>query len=319
MSGTELAYAPTLSCYAGRDATRVGSVQSGTAYARTNLPVQIYAALCRAIALDSADAMRGSKSAYAAICLRACYAMPGTGLAYAARNRVRYAMCGTELAYAAMRRSVCCYAASGTDIAYASARCILRRREGRSATLSAYARAMQCPRMLLPVYPQEGSSSRHGSLSPYGNAVRCAVLTQRMVLSLPAYARAMRCPRMLLCGMRYWPSVCCYAVCGTGLAYAATRCAVLKGRMLRRVCDRFHRQRQAGYAMSGTERLCGTVCRCPVLRQPMLLPGGRRLSEDASRSVCDVRYCDSVCCYWHSVCYYAMSGTGIAYVTTQCP
>eukprot|EP00961_Rhodomonas_salina_P078564 1056390-Rhodomonas_salina.1 len=39
-----------------------------------------------------------------------------------------------------------------------------------------------------------------------------------------AYA-AMRCAvlrlRMLLCGVRYRASVCCYAVCGTGRAYAA--------------------------------------------------------------------------------------------------
>eukprot|EP00961_Rhodomonas_salina_P013557 181762-Rhodomonas_salina.2 len=48
---------------------------------------------------------------------------------------------------------------------------------------------------------------------------------KRLVVS--AYTPATRCPvltwRMLLCGVRYWPSVCCYAMSGTDLASTATR------------------------------------------------------------------------------------------------
>eukprot|EP00961_Rhodomonas_salina_P083403 1120188-Rhodomonas_salina.1 len=43
------------------------------------------------------------------------------------------------------------------------------------------------------------------------------------------------------------PSVGCYAVCGTEIPYAATRCAVLSARMLLGAC----------FAMSGTDLAYG--------------------------------------------------------------
>eukprot|EP00961_Rhodomonas_salina_P301319 3940411-Rhodomonas_salina.2 len=45
----------------------------------------------------------------------------------------------------------------------------------------------------------------------------------------------------MVCDVRYWPSVCCYAVCGTGLAYAAMRRAVLSSRMARHAARARHR------------------------------------------------------------------------------
>eukprot|EP00961_Rhodomonas_salina_P132036 1777522-Rhodomonas_salina.1 len=52
--------------------------------------------------------------------LRACYAMSGTDLGYAAIGlRACYAMSGTDLAYATIGLCVC-YAMSGTDLAYAA-------------------------------------------------------------------------------------------------------------------------------------------------------------------------------------------------------
>eukprot|EP00961_Rhodomonas_salina_P295572 3935582-Rhodomonas_salina.1 len=56
-----------------------------------------------------------------------------------------------------------------------------------------------------------------GTEIAYG-AMGCAVPGYGVVLY-----DAMECARMVLCGVLYWDSVWCYAVCGTELGYAATR------------------------------------------------------------------------------------------------
>eukprot|EP00961_Rhodomonas_salina_P112307 1511564-Rhodomonas_salina.1 len=88
---------------------------------------------------------------------------------------------------------------------------------------------------------------------------------------------------LLLCGVWYWRSVCCYAVCGTGVAYAAMRCgtgtrnaAVLCGVWLwRSVCS---------YAVCGTG-VAYAAMRCVALLQGVLLRG---------------------VWLWHTVCCYAL-------------
>eukprot|EP00961_Rhodomonas_salina_P210556 2843238-Rhodomonas_salina.1 len=68
--------------------------------------------------------------------------------------------------------------------------------------------------------------------------MRCAVLSLRMLLynlqywaSVCCYALAVQCAVLSLCTRLFLRGVRvgCYAMCGTELAYAATRCAVLGG------------------------------------------------------------------------------------------
>eukprot|EP00961_Rhodomonas_salina_P090444 1217015-Rhodomonas_salina.1 len=61
---------------------------------------------------------------------------------------------------------------------------------------------------------------------------------------------------MLLCAVRYWRSVCCYALCGTGVAYAAE--------LIQAVC----------YIVCGTETTYDPT-ECAVLTEAMLLPAPR--------------------------------------------
>eukprot|EP00961_Rhodomonas_salina_P059404 797787-Rhodomonas_salina.1 len=63
---------------------------------------------------------------------------------------------------------------------------------------------------------------------------------------------------MLLCAVRYCPSVCCYALSGSALAYAAMRCPVLPPG----VCC---------YALSSTAPLVYAAMRYPVLAYCMVL------------------------------------------------
>eukprot|EP00961_Rhodomonas_salina_P301177 3940357-Rhodomonas_salina.1 len=131
--------------------------------------------------------------------------------------------------------------------------------------------------------------------------------------------------RYPLCHVRYWHSVCCYAMYGAEIAYAAMPCPVLAYRML---------LRGIRYAMSGTEIAYGATP-CPVpygaTRCPRMLLCHVRywhtvwcyaVSGTAYRMVlCHVRYRMVLCHvrYWHSICCYAMSGTEIAYAAMPCP
>eukprot|EP00961_Rhodomonas_salina_P094706 1274579-Rhodomonas_salina.3 len=136
--------------------------------------------------------------------------------------------------------------------------------------------------------------------------MRCPVLTSAMVLrgatvgaEAHDYAIQLRAatgryrPTRLLRDIRYWHSVWCYAMSGTGLAYAATlldyavspyapptRCP----RMLLR----------AGYAMSGTDvayvaTMSGPDVACGTMSGTDIACGGTRESEAASTSRGDVR------------------------------
>eukprot|EP00961_Rhodomonas_salina_P155046 2088642-Rhodomonas_salina.6 len=101
---------------------------------------------------------------------------------------------------------------SGTGIAYA---------DRTSSTDLAHA-AAPCPALCLSVAVDDAK----GQVAPYAHAMRCPVLTYRMVL--PAYARAMPYPvlaqRMMLC----------YTMSGAEKAHGvpayarATRCLVLR-------------------------------------------------------------------------------------------
>eukprot|EP00961_Rhodomonas_salina_P293729 3933990-Rhodomonas_salina.4 len=57
----------------------------------------------------------------------------------------------------------------------------------------------------------------------------------------------------------YWRSVCCYALCGTGIAYAVMRCAVGERPCAMRL--------RACYAVSSTEVLLAyaRATQCPIL------------------------------------------------------
>eukprot|EP00961_Rhodomonas_salina_P257046 3473416-Rhodomonas_salina.2 len=60
--------------------------------------------------------MAGTEIAYAAVGLRACYAMSGTDIPYAGSARVVRGT-GAERRYSSLRYLLChCYAVSGTDV-----------------------------------------------------------------------------------------------------------------------------------------------------------------------------------------------------------
>eukprot|EP00961_Rhodomonas_salina_P092647 1246879-Rhodomonas_salina.2 len=113
--------------------------------------------------------------------------------------------------------------------------------------------------MLLSAYAMSGTDIWYGaadSVCCYARARRCPVLRQRMLL--PGKSRRRKCeryrPTRLLRDVRYRHSVCCYAMSGTDIAYAATRCPVLRYAMPLKVRYR--------------DRLCcyQSATRCPVLR-----------------------------------------------------
>eukprot|EP00961_Rhodomonas_salina_P135410 1821733-Rhodomonas_salina.1 len=163
--------------------------------------------------------------------LRACYAVPGTGVAYAATVlRVRYAVSGTGIVYFA-RVLRMCYRVSGTAIAYGSLA------------------ALRSARMLLPGREPMGAG-RQGSLAlpptpcpvlakalllcPYASPMPCSVLAKAMLLS--PYTSAMRRPvlakAMLLlgCATSGTGKGCaaillrlCYEIPGTEIGNAGTR------------------------------------------------------------------------------------------------
>eukprot|EP00961_Rhodomonas_salina_P202531 2731789-Rhodomonas_salina.1 len=67
---------------------------------------------------------------------------------------------------------------------------------------------------------------------------------------------------MFLRAVRYCPSVRCYALSGTVLAYGATRCLVLPDRMLLRAVRYF--PSVCCYALSGTALAYAPTC-CPLM------------------------------------------------------
>eukprot|EP00961_Rhodomonas_salina_P302177 3940745-Rhodomonas_salina.15 len=153
----------------------------------------------------------------------------GNAAAGAICLRKRYAMSSTDRACAA---SCLCpsYAMSGTDLG--------------SVLVPAYARDRRCP-----VASDTGK--------PCEAATRCPVLTYRMRLRDARYwlvRDAMQCPCDLSTRRAVLASVCCYAMCGTELAYALRNewywARILCYAMCASICC---------YAMSGTELAYGTT------------------------------------------------------------
>eukprot|EP00961_Rhodomonas_salina_P303372 3941208-Rhodomonas_salina.2 len=117
-----------------------------------------------------------------AILLRACYAMPGTGIAYVISLRACYAISGTDIAYGASspcafatrcpRMVLCaCYAMSSTEIAYGAIP--LRACYATSGTEIAY--DASC---LRTCYAVPGTERRYMLVLAYGRATRCPVLRE---------------------------------------------------------------------------------------------------------------------------------------------
>eukprot|EP00961_Rhodomonas_salina_P165237 2226105-Rhodomonas_salina.1 len=115
-----------------------------------------------------------------------------THIAY---DAMPYAVSRTRIAYVPMTSLRMLYAEGGVG-------------EGNIGTtvLLAYACPMPCP----------------------AYATRPPVLTQRMVLPAVRYSHTERCAvrgrHTQLCDVRYWCTVCSYAMSGSGTPYAATRC-----------------------------------------------------------------------------------------------
>eukprot|EP00961_Rhodomonas_salina_P127611 1720761-Rhodomonas_salina.1 len=185
---------------------------------------------------------------------------PGTGLAYAAMRYPRMLLCAVRY-----WPSVCCCAMSGTvcDVRYQASVCSYVV----SVTELAYAAAL--------CHAASGSVAKGGRVSLPGNVPSRPYTLCPMPYALcpsPAISGtdiaygpictelsygAMRCRTDMAYGptclrdVRYRASVCCYTLpcsvselmCGTELAYAATRCAVRSLRILLRI----------PYAMCGTE------------------------------------------------------------------
>eukprot|EP00961_Rhodomonas_salina_P152277 2049702-Rhodomonas_salina.1 len=161
-----------------------------------------------------------------------CAAMSGTEIAYGLRTRdVRAAMSGTDLAYAARRcpamlqatRSALlsayaiCYAMSGTDLAYAAIG--LCACYGMSArVLSTYARAMECPGMLLPAcYGMNGTDLVYGATStPAPPPPTLLRISQLRYPPTRPYACCAMSGTEIAYGAMVW-----YGVYGTEIAYSA--------------------------------------------------------------------------------------------------
>eukprot|EP00961_Rhodomonas_salina_P126790 1708814-Rhodomonas_salina.1 len=100
----------------------------------------------------------------------------------------------------------------------------------------------------------------------------------------------------------YSRTVCCYAMCGTAMAYGAMRCPVLL---------------RVRYAMCGTAMAYGAIPYAATRYVRMLLPGHGstptfKVNRGTGRLLRHVRHSHSVCCYG---CY-AMCGTELAYGAT---
>eukprot|EP00961_Rhodomonas_salina_P217504 2939338-Rhodomonas_salina.1 len=102
---------------------------------------------------------------------------------------------------------------------------------------------------------------------------------------------------MLLRAMRYWHIVCCYAVCGTVIGYAATLCAVLSWRMAQSDLSTAQTTLTTGPATTGPPMCLRTA-------YAMCL---RTVYEPMRRCV---RYLLRSC--------YAVCGTELAYAATRC-
>eukprot|EP00961_Rhodomonas_salina_P279165 3771256-Rhodomonas_salina.2 len=189
--------------------------------------------------------MSRTELAYAATCLRAYYAMPGTEpacmLLYPTRcpdTVLSEAMSGTDIAYAASRRDrdraessqlpgaygASClrarYAMSGTGVAYAAS-ILLRARYAMSSTdLVQNTIGLRAPDAM------SGTDLAHAATRI---SLNWTLPQHRVRFLLSAYARAMPCPFLseLLRDKQYRPSIWSYAAPGTDLAYSATRCPVL--------------------------------------------------------------------------------------------
>eukprot|EP00961_Rhodomonas_salina_P300853 3940236-Rhodomonas_salina.9 len=71
-------------------------------------------------------------------------------------------------------------------------------------------------------------------------------------MALESHARA-----FVLCGVRYWPSVQCYAICNADLAYNAMRCAVLTV-----LCGVRYWSSVQCYCICGTDRAYDAIVVC---------------------------------------------------------
>eukprot|EP00961_Rhodomonas_salina_P132918 1789252-Rhodomonas_salina.7 len=283
----------------------------------------------------AAGGQRGLSASWYTICLRACYAMSGTDIAYAAAISLCacYTMYGTELAYAmlpAYARAMRC-PVSGAPIHSRTVG------TGPSIVLRVrYAMSGPIPYEICPVlssilrtrYAMSGTNSGYATTRLW--AARCKRMrkrrselkTHRFASPLSAHAPPMRCPRMLLPGdlkQARKPRVAlplvlrlCYAVFGTDIPHtvSTTRCPVLTYCMASSAytramrCPAVERELQwqawaACYAICGTETAYGAGLTQAVAAE------GISLRVRYAMPGTDMAY------VLHT--FYAMSGTNKAY------
>eukprot|EP00961_Rhodomonas_salina_P220172 2976776-Rhodomonas_salina.2 len=182
-----------------------------------------------------------------------CYAQYRTELAYGARG-----------SFVLSSRMVLCYVQYRTELAYCATRSIVLRQ-----------------RMVLGAF---GTETAYGARGDEADSRRQTPRALGTTLRAPT-----PCPRIVSCVSL---ERVCYAMCGTELAYGATR-----------FCTELAYGATRPFLLSEREVLPG-VCD--------LDPGGSRGQH---------------CWYWPTVCCYAMSGTavaygagtGTAYAATRCP
>eukprot|EP00961_Rhodomonas_salina_P253346 3424094-Rhodomonas_salina.2 len=130
-----------------------------------------------------------------------------------------YALSGTKTAYAAI-----CYAICGTEMAYAAVRCVAT---CRSAAKAARVTCHPPTRVLRDVriccYAICGTRIAHAVVSAYEGATRCPTMSYAPTSFLCDVRYRHRLGPMLLVARRCW-----YAMCGTEIAYGATRYALLR-------------------------------------------------------------------------------------------
>eukprot|EP00961_Rhodomonas_salina_P177854 2398299-Rhodomonas_salina.1 len=112
----------------------------------------------------------------------------------------------------------------------------------------------------------------------------------------------MQCPvpfsRMLLRDVRYWPSVCCYAMSGTVLAYGTVGCAVLTWAMLLRHVRWQHTMSADRITSTGVVHTPGAKSNEKPPSAVLIVRGLGSYRIDYALALrvllCDVRYRDSV-------------------------